>query len=302
MPGRDVGEVEVAGLVVVEAGDLGGDDAEDHPLEPRRAAEVLGEGLQHHPVVPAPFLEAERATADRVRGEGGPQALGLLARHDRGRVVGHEEDERRERPVEPDQDGAVVRHADPGDLARASLDVGGGAGDLLEDPRAFAARRPLEGELHVGRPHDAAVLELHARSEHEGVRPVVGGDGPALGEAGPGLEPLVELHEGVEDLADDRGGGRIRRLGRVEGRRVGAEDAPQRAGRRTALRSGRARQDEQADERKEPVAARHRPPLGTGDAGGSAWSTQTRSRRGLPLGCRRRLRTSGRTAAQCIRT
>ena len=141
MPGRDVGEVEVAGLVVVEAGDLGGDDAEHHPLEPRRSAEVLGEGLQHHPVVPAPFLEAERAAADRVRGEGGAQALGLLPRHDRGRVVGHEEDERRERPVEPDLDGAVVRHADPGDLAGASLDEGGGARDLLEDPRA-ACRAP----------------------------------------------------------------------------------------------------------------------------------------------------------------
>ena len=33
VPGRDVGHVEVARLVVVEAGDLGRDDAEHHPLE-----------------------------------------------------------------------------------------------------------------------------------------------------------------------------------------------------------------------------------------------------------------------------
>ena len=299
--GRDVADVEVAGLVVVEAGDLGRDDAEHHPLQVGRAPEVVGEGLEHHAVVAPPLLQAKRAGPHGAAREGRAQTLGLLARHDGRRVVGHQVEERGEGLLERQLDGALIHHAHARDLPRPALDEGGRPRDLLEHPGPLAARGALEGELHVGRPHDPAAVELHAGAEHEGVDAMVGRHRPALGQARPRLQSLVQLHQRVEELPHDRRRGGIRGLGGVERRGVGDEDAPQRARRPAVLGTHRPGRQEQAQQRQEAEAI-HRPGPGTGAAAGGGASIQTRSKRGLPLGCRRRLRTSMRVAAQCSRT
>jgi hypothetical protein len=222
--GGDVAHVEVAGREIVEAGDLGRDDPEHDALEPGRAAEVVGKRVQDHSIVAAPLLQTKGPAAHRPGGESEAESLGLLAGHDGRRVVGHQEEERGERRVELELHGALVHYPDSRDLAALPLDEGRGARDLLEHPGALPARGALEGELHVGGPHRTAVLELHAGTKRERVHALVRGHRPALGQRGPRLEALVELHQRVEDLPDHRGRRGVGGLSGIERRRVGGED------------------------------------------------------------------------------
>ena len=299
---RNVGDVEVAGPVLVEARDLGGDDPEDDPVEERRAPEVLGEALEHELVVVPPLGEPERPGPDGVTGERGPAPGHLLARHDRGRVVRHQVEKGRERPLEGDLHAALAPGPDPGDLRGPAADEVPGPRDLFEHPGPLAPRGPLERVLHVGRPERATVLEPDPGAQVEGVDALVGRDRPALGEGAPHLEPLVELEEGVEDLPDDRRRGRVARLGGIERRRIGAE---RQAEGPAWLRGGGRGQDE--ERREEPGGqdrAGQTPDRGVrqGLALDAGWSTVKRSSWCRPVGCSRRPLTPGRTTAHRRRT
>ena len=255
-------------------------------------AEVLGEAFEHHLVVAPPRHEAERPRPHRMAREPGAALVHLLARHDRGRVVGDEVQERRERPLEAQLDGRVVDHAHAGNLGGRALDELGRPDQLLEHPGPLAAGRALERVLHVGRAHLAAIVELRAATEVEGVGAVIGGDHPALGERGSGHELVVQLQQGVEDLADHRGRRQIARVGGIQRWGIGHEHHPQRAaGLRGAGGAGEPRDDHSERERGDQRRARHEP--------GSSVTAVSRCR---PVGCRRRLRTSGRVTPHTSRT
>ena len=223
-------------------------------------AEVLREALEHDLVVAAPRHEAEGARADRMAREAGPALVRLLARHDRRGVVGHQVQERRERPLQAQLYGAVVHHAHAGDLRGAALDELARAGQLVEHPRPLAARRALERVLHVRGADLAPVVEFRAPAEVERIDAVVGGHAPALGQRGRGHQLLVQLQQRVEHLVDDRGRGEVGRVRRIERRRVGDEDHPQRAARAGGHgRAGERGHEEDEEQRGGRRRAGHEP-------------------------------------------
>ena len=257
---------------------------------------MLGEALEHHLIVPAPRGEAEGAGAHGVAGEGGAALVGLFPRHHRGCVVRQQMQERRERPIEPDLHDEVVDDVDARDLDGAARDHVTGADDLLEDPGPLAPGGPLEGVLHVGGAHRPAVVEAHARAQPERVDPLVGGHRPARGERSHGAQPVVQLQQGVEDLANHGGRGHVCRLGRIQRRRIGDEDRAQRAAGFSRLLGDAGADRGQDDERQ------HAPGETAAEPAHSAASSHMVLRRWRPVGCRRSPRTSGRATPQSRRT
>ena len=140
---------------------------------------MFGEAFEHDLVVAPPRDEAERAGPDRVARERRAALLGLLARHDRRRIVGHQVDEGRERPVQRDLHRVLVDRPDARDVCRLAPDERRGAPDFLEHPRPLAPGGALERVLDVARHELAPGLELHAAPEMKGVHAVIGRQGPA---------------------------------------------------------------------------------------------------------------------------
>jgi hypothetical protein len=170
-------------------------------------AEVVLVTFEHHSLAERPLGHLVSAGADRIAAEVGAVFLDFLARHREGEVDGDDLQEGRVGLGQLDDHGLVVGGGDAGQL------LGIARGHLVESldlpeealARALGLRidRALDRVFHVGRGQVAAVVELDAGTEFEGVDETVLGDGVALGQVGNQLRGArLVVHQAVEQALD----------------------------------------------------------------------------------------------------
>ena len=179
-----------------------GDEPEHHPVELGQPLDVVVRvAHERDPVAAHPLRKLERARPHRLA----LQAVHGLARVDDRTLARQVEEEVRVEALERERERVVVLHDDVADR-RVVLGV-----RMLR----LRVHRALEDVLDVGRLHLAAVVEVDAALEEEGVVPVVRRV-PALGEPRDELSVAVHLHERLLDVVEDdrrrRRGGRGRQV------------------------------------------------------------------------------------------
>ena len=171
-------------------------DLERDPVELGHAGlEVVGVALEHEPLAERPFRQLEGAGADRVLAEVGAVLVDLLLGHGVGEVDRHDVEEGGVRPRQLEHDRVRIGHLDARDRAEEA-----GAGALRG-----GVQHALDRILDVLGRQLAAVVELHAGAQLEGVGLPVGRDLVALGQVRHELHGAgLVVHQPVEQALDDR--------------------------------------------------------------------------------------------------
>ncbi|MPL80474.1 hypothetical protein SDC9_26374 [bioreactor metagenome] len=204
------GDVDLALLQAQQRHDRLLADFEGHAVEIGQAgAPVVGVLRQQQLLPDRPVAQLEGAGADRVLAEIGAPFLDFLLRHDRGEVQRHHVQEGGVGARQLDLHGGGVEDGHARQAGGRAVGHRVIAGDRAEEARAGRLRcgrgDAVERIFHVLGGHLAAVVELHALAQVEGIGLAVGRDLVAFGKPRAQLGGARHvIHQPVEDRLDHR--------------------------------------------------------------------------------------------------